>query len=44
MNPQTRTTLTLTGLSAAFLVLTILFLLDLPGQPMHLPSHFAGGH
>jgi uncharacterized CHY-type Zn-finger protein len=37
MNPQTRTTLTLAGLSAAFLVLTVLFLLKLPGRPVQLP-------
>ncbi len=37
MNPQTRTTLALTGLSAAFLALTVLFLSNLPGRPMRLP-------
>lgn len=38
MNPQTRTTLTLAGLTAAFLVLTVLFVSNLPGRPVHLPS------
>jgi formate-dependent nitrite reductase cytochrome c552 subunit len=37
MSPQTRTTLTLAGLTAAFLALTVLFLSNLPGRPMHLP-------
>jgi hypothetical protein len=38
MNPQSRTTLMLAGLTIAFLVLTVLFLLNLPGQPLHLPT------
>ena len=36
MNPQTRTTLSLAGLSSVFLLLTGLFLLNLPGRPLHL--------
>ncbi|HTY88540.1 MAG TPA: cytochrome c3 family protein [Candidatus Acidoferrum sp.] len=37
MNPQKRTTLTLTGLTLAFLALTALFLSNRPGRPVRLP-------